>query len=84
MQNSVYSVISNLVDGWFTCTERYLKEDTLGTSLVVRWLRLYVLKAGSLGFIPGQGTRPHMPQIRVGMPQLKRAHVPQLRPGTAK
>ena len=27
--------------------------------------------AGSLGLIPGQGTRPHMPQLRVFMLQLK-------------
>ena len=28
-----------------------------GTSLVVQWLRLCALNAGSLGSIPGQGTR---------------------------
>ena len=35
---------------------------TYGTSLVVQWLRLHVPNAGSLGSIPGQGTRSHMPQ----------------------
>ena len=44
--------------------------------LVVLWLRLHAPNAGGLGLIPGQGTRSHMPQLRV--------HMPQLRPGTAK
>ena len=47
-----------------------------GTSLVVQWLRLQAPNAGGLGLIPGQGTRSHMPQLRV--------HMPQLRSGTAK
>ena len=37
-----------------------------GTSLVVQWLRLCAPNAGSPGLIPGQGTRSHMPQIRLG------------------
>ena len=52
-----------------------LKYDT-GTSLVVQWLRLHAPNAGSLGSISGQGTRSHMLQLRVRMPQLG--------PGTAK
>ena len=44
------------------------------------------------GFIPGQGTRPHMLHLRVQMSELKTPHgnkdqrvcVPQLRSGTAK
>ena len=36
-----------------------------GTSLVVRWLRLRVASAGDPGSIPGQGTRPHMPQLKI-------------------
>ena len=40
-----------------------------GTSLVVLWLRLHTPNAGGLGLIPGQGTRPHMLQLRVHMPQ---------------
>ena len=36
-----------------------------GTSLVVQWLRLGVFNAGGLGLIPGQGTRPCMPQLRL-------------------
>ena len=46
------------------------------TSLVVQWLRLCVLNAGCQGFIPGQGTRSHMLQLRI--------HKLQLRSDTAK
>ena len=56
-----------------------------GTSLVVQWLGLCAPNAGVPGLIPGQGTRSHMPQLRVHMPQLKiphaatkrRSHMPQ-------
>ena len=37
---------------------------------VVQWLRLHALNVGGLGSIPGQGTRSHMPQLRVHMPQI--------------
>ena len=36
-----------------------------GTSLVVQWLRLCAPNAWGLGLIPGQGTRPHMLQLRI-------------------
>ncbi|TEA32663.1 hypothetical protein DBR06_SOUSAS32010022, partial [Sousa chinensis] len=39
-------------------------------SLVVQCLRLHAPNAGGLGSIPGQGTRSHIPQLRVHMPQL--------------
>ena len=42
-----------------------------GTSLVVHWLRLRAPNADSPGSIPGQGTRSHILQLRVHMPQLK-------------
>ena len=42
-----------------------------GTLLVVLRLRLQAFKAGGLGPIPGQGTRSHMPHLRVWMLQLK-------------
>ena len=32
---------------------------------VVRWLRLHSPNAGGPGSIPGQGTRSHMPQLKV-------------------
>ena len=34
-----------------------------GSSLVAQWLRLHVPNAGGQGSIPGQGTRPYMPQL---------------------
>ena len=40
-----------------------------GTSLVVQWLRLSTPSAGGPGLIPGQGTRPHMPQLRPSIAQ---------------
>ena len=41
-----------------------VKRARLGTPLVVQWLRLHAPDAGSPGSIPGQGTRPHTPQLR--------------------
>ena len=48
-----------------------LQKETLGISLVVQWLRLYTLNAGSPGSIPSQGTRSYMLQLRVCMPQRR-------------
>ena len=44
----------------------------LGTSLVVQWLRLCVPNTGRLDSIPSQGTRSHMPQLKVhrGQPKI--------------
>ena len=39
--------------------------------LVVHWLGLHAFNAGALASILGQGTRSHMPQLRVHMPHLK-------------
>ena len=57
------------------------KTQGCGTSVVVQWIRLHAPNAGALGSIPGQGTRSHVQQLRVYMPQLK---ILQLRPSTAK
>ena len=38
---------------------------TKGTSLVVQLLRLCASNAGGSGSIPGQGTRSHMPQLKI-------------------
>ena len=38
---------------------------------MVQWLRLHSPNAGDPGLTPGQGTRTHMWQLRVSMPQLK-------------
>ena len=45
-----------------------------GTSQVVQGLRLQAPYAGCPGLIPGQGTRSHMPQLRVCMLRLKILH----------
>ena len=38
------------------------QETSIGTSLVVQWLRLCASNAGGMALIPGQGTKiPHMP-----------------------
>ena len=39
------------------------KNDPCGTSLVVQWLK-------TLGSIPGQGTRSHMPKLRPGAAKI--------------
>ena len=59
--------------------------------MVVQWLRLCTPNAGGLGLIPSQGTRSHMPQLRIRTLQLKdpashnqRSQVLQLRPNAAK
>ena len=50
---------------------KHLREFHEGTSMVVQWLRLCAPDAGGPGLISGQGTRSHMPQLRVRRPQLK-------------
>ena len=37
---------------------------SVGISQVVQRLRLFILNAGDPGWISGQGTRSHMPQLR--------------------
>ena len=50
---------------------RFMSRTHIGTGLVVQWLRFCTPNTGGLGLIPGQGTRSHMPQLRVLMLQLK-------------
>ena len=38
---------------------------TWGSSLVIFWLRFWAPFTGGLGRIPGQGTRSHMPQLKI-------------------
>ena len=52
------------------------QEQCLGTPLVGQWLRPHTPSAEGLSWIPDQGTRSHMPQLRV--------HTLQLRPGATK
>ena len=49
-----------------------LQADSLPTELWGKlWLRLHTPNTGGLGSMPGWGTRPHMLQLRVHMPQQK-------------
>ena len=48
------------------CVDHFLRKLT-GTSLLVQWLRLHTPDAGDPVSITGQGTRSHMPQLRVCM-----------------
>ena len=47
------------------------KSSGLGTSLGVQRLRLQITKAGGPGSISSKGSRSHMSQLRVHVPQLK-------------
>ncbi|TEA30144.1 hypothetical protein DBR06_SOUSAS4810005, partial [Sousa chinensis] len=51
-----------------------VKKSVARTSLVVQWLRLHAPNAGGPGLIPGRGTRSHILQLRLRMPQLKIPH----------
>ena len=53
----------------------------LETSLVVQWLRFYAPDAAGWGLIPGQGSRSHMPQLKM---LQQGSHMVQLRPSTTK
>ena len=44
----------------------FIEIEFTGTSLVVQWLRLCTHNARGPGSIPGQGTRSHMLQLRLG------------------
>ena len=46
-------------------------EREAGTSLVAQWLRLRAPNAGGLGSIPGQGTRAHVPQLKIPCAETK-------------
>ena len=55
-------------------------------SLEVQCLRLRDPNVGALGLIPGQGTRAHIPQLKIphAAVKIKDPHMFQLRPGAAK
>ena len=46
-------------------------EREAGTSLVAQWLRLRAPNAGGPGSIPGQGTRAHVPQLKIPCAEMK-------------
>ena len=51
------------------CVEESMNRDVY--EQVAQGLRLHVPSAGSLGSIPGQATRSHMPQLKARMPRLE-------------
>ena len=53
-----------------------LRTYSLGTLLVVQWLRLCIPNTGGPSSIPGRATRSHMPQYRVQMPTQRRLKTP--------
>ena len=57
------------------------KNQDIGSSLVVQWLRLCAPNARDLGSIPGWGTRSHLLQLKIAQ---WRSYMPQLKPGVVK
>ena len=76
LENSMDCMVHGVTKSWTWLSHFYRSPLTQGTSLVVQWLRLHVPNTGDPGSIPCQGTRPHMPQLRVCKPQVK---TPQLK-----
>ena len=58
--------------------EKQNNPTSLGTFLVVQWLRLWAPSAEGPGLIPGQENRPRMLQLRVHT-RSERFRVPQQR-----
>ena len=42
-----------------------LKMSQRGTSMVVQWVKLPAPNSGGPSLIPGQGTRSHVPQLKI-------------------
>ena len=58
-------------DKWILIGIKAKKNLHNGNSPVVQWLRLCAPSSVARGPIPSQGTRSHMVQPRIRMPQLK-------------
>ena len=52
----------------------FLKISVIGISLVVRWLKLCAPRARVPGWVPGQGTKSHMLQLKVPCAAAKAQH----------
>ena len=63
-----------MTSAWSFKLKHGFKKTHSGTSLVVQWLRLRAPNAGGLGSIPGQGTRSHMPQLKILRATTKTQH----------
>ena len=68
-KRGMYKIVRISHEGWSVGEDH--QEDMTGTSLVVQRLRCHFPIAGGPGSISGQGTRSHMPQLRVCTPQLR-------------
>ena len=51
---------------------QWLRIHLAGASLFVHWLKLHLPNVGAPGSILGQGTRSHMPQLRLGIAKGKK------------
>ena len=54
----------------YSCSSRI----SIGTFLVVQWVRFRAPNAGGLGSIPGQGTRFCIPQLKIPSATTKTHH----------
>ena len=55
-------------------TLNFSRKCQTGLSLVIQELRLYASNSGGQGLIPGQGTRSHMPQLKILHAAAKTQH----------
>ena len=78
IQQHIKRIICHAQVGFIPGIKEWFNIGKWGTSRVVQWLRLHTSNAGGLGLIPGQGTKSHMLQLRVCMPQ-QIFHMPQLK-----
>ena len=70
-----------VVPNWSMSSVIYLRKNCLlrnskhpRTSLVVQWLRFYPPNTGGPGSIPDEGTRPHIPQLKIPRAMTKTWH----------
>ena len=80
-KNSYCGIIGNNIYSVFKCASEeqlyiLLRKALKQTSLAIQGPESHASNAGGLGSISGQGTRSHMLQLRV--------HMPQPRPSAAK
>ena len=68
------SPTSTTLNDVFTYKNAHYQQVISGTSLVVRWLRLDAPNAGDPASIPDQGTRSHMPQLKIPSATTKTQH----------
>ena len=67
-----HGMLSSFRATQYNCEIVLFKNLKRGTSPVVQGLRLHAPNAGSPGSIPGQGTRSHMPQLKIWCSQINK------------